>query len=202
MSFGTLTNRTRLIAGAVLLLVIIFLLVYSVIAFAIRGKGGPQVGHRTPIESLSYCGADQNKLCIVDFSQEVDGGMQVNFQTPYAFYPEFILKIIHDGNESTYECERVEPTSTTVVCTGAPQVPGEVLEFRVISKNWGTVFAAGKFAIIGIALFTPAVESTGTLETPTEAPTELITSTPTLFPRTPTPTRTLPPTSYPNPSYP
>ena len=200
MPFGTLTNRNRLIAGSVFLLVIILVLVYSVIAFALRGKGGPQVGHHTLIETLSYCGAVENKLCIVDFSQEVDGGMQINFQTPYAFYPEFILKIIRNGEESSYECDRVEPTSTAVVCTGAPQVPGEVLEFRVISKNWGTVFAAGKFAIIGIALFTPAVEATGTLETPTEAPTGLPSMTP--FPSTPTPTRTLPPTSYPNPSYP
>jgi len=199
MSFGTITNRTRLIAGAVLLLVILLLTVYYLIAFAFQGKGGPQVGHRLPIETLTYCGVDQNKLCIVSFSQEVDGGMQVNFQTPYAFFPGFLLKIIHNGEENNYECERDEAAFTTVVCTGAPQVPGEVLEFRVISKKLGTVVAAGKFAIIGIALFTPVVETTGTSETPTVVPTGLPSLTP--VPATPIPTLT-PPTSYPNPSYP
>ena len=187
MSFGTLTNRNRWIAGSVFLLVIVLLIIYSVIT--LRVSGGPQVGHRLPIETLTYCGVEQNKLCIVNFSQVVDGGMQVNFQTPYAFYPEFILKISHNGEESTYECERVEATSTAVVCTGAPQVPGEVLEFQVISKYWGTVFAQGEFAIIGIALFTPVVQGTATIVTPTE----LVTS---------TPTATLLPTSYPNPPYP
>ena len=199
MALNTFTTRDRLIAGVVTLLVLVVLLSYSVISVLPRREAGPQVGHRSPAETLTYCGAEQNKLCIVAFSQEVDGGMQVNFETPYAFYPEFILKITHDGQESTYECQRVEATSTGVVCTGRPQVPGEVLEFKVISKYWGTVFAEGRFAIIGIALFTPSVETTGTLETPTG----IVTLTPEFDTPTPIPTATrTTPTSYPNPSYP
>jgi hypothetical protein len=190
MSLATFSNRNRLIAGLALLLVIVLLVVYFLIAFAVRGKGGPQVGHRSPIETLTYCAGDQDKLCIVNFSQVLDGGLQVHFQTPYAFYPAFILKISNNGNESTYECKSVEEVATAVVCTGASQVPGQVLRFTVISKNRRTVIAAGEFAIIGIALFTPVVDIS---PTPTETPTGVLTV---------TPTRTLPATSYPNPSYP
>jgi hypothetical protein len=200
MASETFTNRNRLIAGLAIVLVLLTLIIYSVIRIRPRGVAGPQVGHRSPAETLTYCGAEQNKLCIVAFSQEVDGSLQVNFETPYAFYPEFILTINHNGEESTYECQRVEATSTGVVCTGKPQVPGEVMEFKVISKYWGTVFAEGRFAIIGIALFTPGVESTGTLEAPTELVTqtlEFVTPTP-----IPTATRRTPTPSYPNPSYP
>jgi len=200
MSTSTFTNRNRWIAQLVILLVIALLLLYFVITFALREKGGPQIGHRSPIASLTYCGAEQEKLCIVSFSQLVDGGMQVNFQTPYAFYPAFLLKISNREAESTYTCERVESTSTSVVCTGAPQVPGQVLRFTVISKKSGTIVAVGEFAIIGIALFTPAVEGTGTIEVTLVTPTNLPTVTPAF--NTATPTQTLPGTSYPNPSYP
>ena len=192
MSSATFLNRNRLIAGLALLLASVLLMVYFLITFAVRGKGAPQVGHRLPIETLTYCGADQDKLCIVTFSQVVDGGMQINFQTPYAYYPAFVLKINNHGNESTYECKRVEEIATAVVCTGASQVPGQVLRFTVISKNRGAVIAAGEFAIIGIALFTPVVDISAT---PAETPTGVLTV-------IPIPTQTLPATSYPNPSYP
>jgi hypothetical protein len=195
MSLGIFSTRNRLIAGLALLLVIVLLIIYSVIAFASRGKGGPQVGSRSPIETLMYCGADQDKLCIISFSQVVDGGMQINLQMPYGLYPPFVLKISHDGDESTYECERVQGTATAIVCTGASQVPGQLLKFTVISKDGGTIFAAGEFAIIGIALFTPAVEGTPTIEATLETPTGLLTV-------TPIPTPTLLATSYPSPSYP
>jgi hypothetical protein len=200
MSLGTFSTRKRLIAGLALLLVVVLLIVYSVIAFALRGKGGPQVGHRAPIATLTYCGADQNKLCIISFSQVLDGGMQIDLQMPYAFYPPFNLKISHDGDESTYECERVQATATAIVCTGPSQVPGQLLKFTVISKDEGTIFASGEFAIIGIALFTPAVEGTPTIEATLGTPTGLLTVTPAFG--TPIPTQTLPGTSYPNPSYP
>jgi len=198
MASGILTNRNRLIAGLVILIVLVILMIYSLITFLQRREGQPQVDHRSPVETLGYCSGEQDKLCIVTFSQEVDGGMQVNFQIPNAFFPEFILKISHNEDESIYECERVEATSTTVLCTGEPQVPSEILKFKVFSKNWGTLLAAGNFAIIGIALFTPEVESTATIELPTETPTATAISPL----RTPTPVGLTPSPSYPNPSYP
>lgn len=188
---SSFNDRNRLIAGLAILIVVALLILYSVIAFALRGKERPQLGYRVPIASLSYCDTEQNKLCITTFSQIVDGGLQVNFQTPSAFYPDFILKIGHDGEESTYECQRAEETSTVVVCTGASQVPGQMLEFTVISKKWGTILAKGRFAIIGIALFTPAFEAT-----PTVTATVTLTGAPTLL------ATASPNPSYPNPSYP
>jgi hypothetical protein len=201
MASITLTNRNGLIAGLVILLVLVGVILYSLFHFGTQRPGQPQVGHRSPIDALTYCGVEQNKLCIISFSQNVDGGMQINFQTPFAFYPEFIVKITHNEEEITYECERVEATSTAFVCTGKPQVPGEVMEFKVFSKNWGNLLAEGRFAIIGIALLTPVGESTATMAGfGTGTPLETLTVTPPFDTPTPMPTALTP--SYPNPSYP
>ena len=200
MSSEVIANQNRLIAGLVILLVLVVLVLYLLIASLQRRTEQPQVGRRSPVDALTYCGAQENQLCIISFSQQVDGGMQINFRTPFAFYPEFVVIINYNGEESTYVCERVEANSTEVVCTGKPQIPGEVMEFKVFSKNWGNLIAEGNFAIIGIALFTPEVEGTATLEGfGTGTPTETIT--PTFVPRFNTPTPTITP-SYPNPSYP
>jgi hypothetical protein len=204
MSLDTFTNRNRLIAGLIILIGLLVLIVYFVVSLLSRRTERPRIGHRSPIATLTYCGAELDKLCIVSFSQEVDGRMDVNFQLPDASYPDFILKIIHNGAESTYECQSVKDGFTTVVCIGAPQVPGEVLQFKALSKESSILLAEGEFAIIGIALFTPEAEMTATIEgtagTPTETPTPTLTAAPVFN----TPTSTLTPTapSYPNPSYP
>lgn len=210
MSLDTFTNRNRLIAGLIILIGLIVLIVYFVASLLSRRTERPRLGHRSPIAALTYCGAELDKLCIVSFSQEVDGTMEVNFQIPDASYPDFILKINHNGEESTYECQRGEDHFTTVVCIGAPQVPGEVLQFKAISKDSNIPLAEGEFAIIGIALFTPEAEVTATVEglteTPTETPTPTLTAAPAFNTPTPTWTPTAPsypnPTSYPNSSYP
>ena len=207
MSSENRTNRNRLIAGIAVLIVLIILIISSASILRQRRNGQPQVNHRFPIAKLTYCGPQQETLCIVSFSQEVDGAMRVNLQTPDSFYPKFYLTISYEGAESTYECQRVEESPTSVYCTGAPQVPGLVLNFKVISKNGGTVLAEGNFSIIGIALSTPEIITTGTVEgltgTPVETPTAGLPSrTPTLVQATPTPTLATPSPSYPNPSYP
>ncbi len=210
MALDTFTNRNRLIAGLVILIGLIVLLVYFIVSLLSRRTERPRIGHRSPIAALTYCGAELDKLCIVSFSQDVDGTMEVNFQIPDASYPDFILKINHNGEESTYECQRGEDRSTTIVCIGAPQVPGEVLQFKAISKDSSILLAEGEFAIIGIALFTPKAEVTATIEgtagTPTETPTPTLAAAPVFNTATPTWTPTVPsypnPTSYPNLSYP
>lgn len=200
MSSGDRTHRNRLIAGLAILVVLLILVIYSLTTLFQRISGQAQVGRRSPLAELAYCGAEQDRLCIVSFTQEVDGAMQVNFQTPHAYFPEFILTISQNGTETTYECERVEDAPTSMHCTGAPQVPGQVLQFKVISKLRGILLAEGKFTIIGIALVTPEI-----LYTATEEPTATPTETPSALPafRTPIPVRTITPgPSYPNPSYP
>ena len=136
--------------------------------------------------ALSYCGPEDTRLCVVSFGQVIDGDMQVHFQVPRFLYPDFILVINRFGEESTYECKRTKGLASSVVCTGASQVPGEVLQFKVISRKNGLLLAEGKFSIIGIALSTPEILLT---ETPT----------PSAVPGTETTTVT---PSYPNPSYP
>lgn len=204
----TRINRNWLIIGLVILLAVATL-IFSVIRLLSRRTDRPQLGHRSPVAALEYCGTDLNQLCIVSFSQVVDGDLQVNLQIPDFFYPDFILQIINNGQVSVYECQRGDDRFTTVICKGASQVPGQTLEFKVISKDSETVLAEGQFAIIGIALLTPAIEMTPTVETPTETLTPTPTKVPIFTPTTPTPATPGPtfpaypnPTSYPNPSYP
>lgn len=199
----TRTNRNWLIAGLVISIVFVILIVYFVTTLVSRKTDRPPLGHRSPAGTLEYCGADLDQLCIVSFSQNVDGSLQVNFQIPSFFYPDFFLTIDHNGQESRYECKRGDDAFTTVICTGATQVPGQMLVFKAYSKESGILLAEGQFAIIGIALITPEGAITATAEG-TETPTETVTGTATLpLFETPPPTETPTSESYPNPtSYP
>jgi hypothetical protein len=199
MSIDVQTSRNRLIAGIAVLVILLLVAVILLVSSTRQRADGPRIGHRSPVAELNYCGPDDRTLCVVSFSQIVDGDMQVNIHTPRVFYPKFVLVINRYGVESTYECSKEDPLSRNTECFGPPQVPGEVLQFKVVFKEQRTLVAEGKFAIIGIALSTPEILSTTT-------PEELVTETPTRSPvlptRTPMHTRTAPVTSYPNPSYP
>lgn len=199
MSIDIQTSRNRLIAGIAVLVILLLVAVFFLLSSIRQPADAPRIGHRSPVAELDYCGPDDRELCVVSFSQIVDGDMQVNIHTPRVFYPKFVLLINRFGVESTYECSKEDSLSQNVECFGPPQIPGEVLQFKIVFKVQGTLVAEGKFAIIGVALSTPDVSSTST-------PEELIAETPTQSPvqpnRTPIPTRTAPVTSYPNPSYP
>jgi hypothetical protein len=207
MSEDIRTSQRRLIAG-VAVLALLFILVVVALIRSIQPRGGdPHVGHRSPAAALAYCVPQDTKLCVVSFGQVEGGDMQVNFQIPRLFYPEFILVINRFGVETTYECKETKGVSMGVTCAGTSQVPGEILQFKVISIGDGTLLAEGKFPIIGIAIFTPEDLSTPTA-TATETPIGSGTENP--FDLTPFPTEifqtpafstpTFPSTSYPNPS--
>src|ERR1041384_4929517 len=119
------TNRNWWVAGLVVVIAFVILIVYFVTTLVSRKTTRPQLGHRSPVGALEYCGADLNQLCIVSFSQNVDGSLQVNVHIPDSVYPDFILTIDHNGQESIYECKRGDNVITTVICMGAPQVPGQ-----------------------------------------------------------------------------
>ena len=194
-----------MIAGIAILVILLLAAVIFLLSSIRQPAEAPRIGYRSPVAELDYCGPDDRELCVVSFSQIVDGDMQVNIHTPRVFYPKFFLLINRFGVESTYECRKEDSLSQNVECFGPPQVPGEILQFKIVFKVQGTLVAEGKFAIIGVALSTPEVSFTLT-------PEELITETPTRSPvlttrtpmptRTPMATRTAPVTSYPNPSYP
>ena len=202
MSSETSTNRNRLIAGLAILTVLLVVVLYSLIQIRPREQERPRIGHRSMLTTLGYCDAEPDRLCIVSFNQVVDGSLQVIFQTPRSSYPVFVLRIQNGDRVSTYECQRIENTSTGMACTGDPQIPGQILQFTVFSRLSGTLLAEGEFAIIGIALLTPEAEQTATIEGLTETPTGTLTPAPRFNTPTPTRTPTAPP-SYPNPtSYP
>lgn len=203
MSFTSHINRKWWIAGIIVAIVLVLLILLLINRYVQALQGEPGIGARSPVPQLGYCSPESSEVCITSFVQVVDGFMEVYFQIPHAYYPEFILVIDRYGVESTYECERVEDSPTVVMCWGAPHAPGELLQFKIISRNRGTLLAEGKLSIIGIALSTPVI-----VETPTETLTETPSATPTMTEVLPpthvlgTPSPVGTPPSYPNPSYP
>lgn len=201
MSADIPNQQRRLIAGVVILAVL-FILVIVALFRSMQDRGpDPQIGQRSPAAELAYCQPEDTELCVVSFGQLVDGDMLVNFQLPRLLYPEFVLIINRYGVESTYQCKRVKGLSTGVTCKGVSQVPGEVLQFKVISRKDGALLAEGKFSIIGIALSTPESDTTGTPDGTEVTESPVVTEAPTQT-AIPLPTSVTPTLSYPNPAYP
>lgn len=182
-------NRNRLIAASVVLAVLIVLLIYGLLWWQSRQSG---TGQRSPIPDLGYCSANNARPCIASFSLDSDGNMLVNVLTPGLSFPNFYLKIIHGKGENIYECKNVERFSTSVYCIGEAMRLGVELQFMLISVDGEATLAEGHFAIIGLALSTPALA----LPSPTV---DLTASAAAGGLKTPTPIRTPATPSYPNP---
>jgi hypothetical protein len=208
-------NQQRWLVTVVALLVILLIVVVIGLVRSIPARGSdPQIGHRSPAAKLAYCNPGDTMLCIVSFGQIEGGDMQVNFQLPSTIYPPFDLVINRYGVESTYECQRTKGYLGGVTCSGPSQVPGEILQFKVIARKGGILVAEGKFAIIGIAISTPEDLLTPTetalyTETPTGTPTLIATQSLATLPALPTDilpteefTTPAPPTTYPDTTYP
>lgn len=202
MATLTSQNRSRLIAIIAVLLVLMIVVVYSAGKFQgsdVKVKHS-QIGARHPASALPYCSIDQSDLCVLSFGQIVNGPMRVDFLAPNADYPEFILKVVNNGLESTYECQSLEETPENIYCTGIVQAPGAVLELSLFSKKDNALLAKGTFSLIGVALLTPEFftpESSGALSS------QLGFRIPEGHERNALSTTSTPnPTSYPNPSYP
>ena len=201
-------NRNRLIAIVAALIVLVTVIVYLVARsqrLDVKVKHS-EVGSRHPASALSYCSMDQSHLCVLSFGQIVNGPMRVDFLAPNAEYPEFVLKVINNGVESTYECQSEEETPENIYCTGMVQAPGAILELSLFSKKDNTFLAKGTFSVIGVALLTPEFateETSGALSSqlgfriPEGHGRSHLSSTP-----APTYIPTFAPTSYPSPSYP
>ncbi len=201
MSEDIRTQQRWLIIGVAALALLLVLVIVALVRSVLPHDSRSQIGHRSPAASLTYCSPQDARLCVVSFDQVEGGDMRVSLQVPSVFYPEFRLVINRFGVESTYECKQATRISMGVICAGASQVPGETLQFKVISVRDGILLAEGKFQIIGISISTPEDLSTPT-ETPTGIPSAIPTDTP--FPTEIVPTQAVPtlPTSYPDSSYP
>ena len=194
-------NRNRLVVALVILAVLIILFIYGLLWWQSRQS---EMGERSPIPALAYCSSNDTRPCIASFSLDANGKMLVNVLTPGLSFPNFYLKIIHNGGENIYECKRVQRFSTSVYCIGEAMQPGEVLQFMLISVDGDVTLAEGSFAIIGLALATPEfADLSPTVDlTASATPGALKTPTPGGL-KTPTPIRTSSyPNPYPNPPYP
>lgn len=159
---------------------------------------------------LGYCTSADVRPCVVAFSR-TDDGMLVNLLLPTASYPDFYLTVRRgESPPLRYECRKDEDNPHNAQCAGAEMLPGEALHFTLIALDGNTLLAEGRFAIIGLMLFTPELEPTATppvtlSPAETKAPTSTRTPTSTVTPfRLLTPTSPATPTApaYPNPSYP
>jgi len=209
-------NRNRLKAGIVISIVVILIIIEN-ISLARRPKTDlSEISRRWRTVELGYCNADNLKPCIVSFSR-AEAGMLVNILLPSSFYPDFYLIIGRDREEIRYKCKKIEDLPTSAYCTGEEIFPGEALQFTFVSIENNYILAEGNFAIIGLLLATPGMESTETAPvTETIQPTETAPALDTVSPSgsatalllelltplatAPTPTATEP--SYPNPAYP
>lgn len=192
-------TRNRLVIGVAVLVVLILLLVCGLI----QGRNEqPRAGQRSPLTELTYCNPDNVRPCIVSFSLDSDGNMLVNILTPGASFPAFYLKIVHEKGESIYECQKVKKFPANIYCTGEEMQVGKILQFLLISKNENTILAEGSFAIIGLALPTPADQLTASVTPTPEEPLGTVTVTPTRVRSTPSPSYPNPPYPNPSPSYP
>ena len=179
-------NRNRLIAGLAISALVIILLMVGVNLF-LRSRTTPeQAGKRTLITELAYCNSNNLKPCIGSFGLYVDGRMRVDITAPAISYPNSYLTIGSTSETNQYECKKKPDLPTQVICTGPQRYPGETLEFTLIASDDDRVLAEGKFAIIGLLMFTPGPEATETLE-PTETPTPTPLAIPTATPSYPNP---------------
>ena len=187
-------NRNRLIAGLGLLAVFIIIGIVGV-RLSLRSRAPTeQAGKRTLITELAYCNSNNIKPCIVSFGLYVDGRMRIDMTTPSITYPNSYLTIGSASETNRYECKKKPDLPTQVMCTGAQMYPGETLQFTLIASGNDRVLAEGKFAIIGLLMFTPGPEATETPE-PSETPTPTPLTIPTATQRT----RGTGTPSYPNP---
>jgi hypothetical protein len=155
-------DRKRLIAGAVLLVILTILCISgsSLLLNEWRGKRG-QVGHRVPLAGLGYCSSQQVRPCILSFNLNPGGGMLINVLVRGST-PDFYVRVKHDGGEDMYACRHAGLYSTRVLCTGKTMPVGKTMSFRLVSIEEDTTLAEGSFPIIGMALATPQVYFTPT----------------------------------------
>jgi len=192
-------TRNRLILAGAGLFVVLFIILLGI---GIWHRANPPLtaNQKTLISKLGYCSSDNRNPCVVSFTQDGTGNMLVNLLVPSASFPNFYLVISRENAEIKYECEKIKGFPNSVSCKGPEMFPGEILQFTLISTRNNTVLAEGSFAIIGLLLATPDVETTEMAETietsqPTESLTPFLLELPTPIPRATEP-------SYPNPSYP
>jgi hypothetical protein len=163
------------------------------LVFLVRGLSGRNnqttgTGLAVPVQELAYCNDTQTRPCVVSFGIDANEKTLVNLLLPDLSFPNFYLKIIRDGVEASYHCQRIASALNNAYCVGEKMPPGELLHLMLISNRDNVLLAEGRLSIIGLAF--PTME----VVTPTGAPN--LTETPDFISSTPTPP------VYPNPIYP
>jgi hypothetical protein len=195
-----------IVEGIILGIVVALGLVFFARWLGGRNEQSAEPGSYTPVVGLAYCNDDQVRPCVVSFGIDANDNTLVNFLLPDLSFPNFYLKIVHEGRDAFYECQRIVAAPNNAYCVGEKMPPGESLHLMLFSKRDDVLLAEGDLSIIGLAFPTMGISTTAPSETMavTEAPD--FTSTVPIGLETPTSSSTLtstatPPT-YPNLSYP
>ncbi|MGB8984380.1 MAG: hypothetical protein WCC12_21110 [Anaerolineales bacterium] len=156
-------NRNRWIAAIVALLVVLMLICISSSILAVRQWQGRQgrVDQRVPLPGISYCSSRQIKPCVLSFNLNPEGNMVINLLVNGSLQ-NFHAQIRHEDEERLYECKKPGRYSNSATCTGEAVAVGQTVELLLVSTDDNSTLAAGRFAIIGLALATPEVYLTPT----------------------------------------
>ena len=138
---------------------LLVLLIGTMIGASRWRNGPPEASQRTLVAELGYCGMNELRPCIDSFGQDADGYLQVNVLVRGLSYPDFFLTITRAGELNRYVCQKDIATPRIRTCIGRNMPLGEMLEFSLIAFADEQVLANGQFAIIGLLLATPSVET-------------------------------------------
>jgi hypothetical protein len=156
-------NRKQWIAAIIALLIMLMLVCISGSIAALRqwkSRQGP-VDQREPLPGIGYCSSRQIKPCVLSFNLNPEGHMVINLLVNGSLQ-NFHVQIRHEDEERLYECEKSGRYSNSATCTGEAVAVGQPVELLLVSTDDGSTLAAGRFAIIGLALATPKVYVTPT----------------------------------------
>jgi hypothetical protein len=155
-------NRTRVIAGLIVLVLLVSLTPYAANVLIRKwGAQPPQVGQRSPAPGLSYCAPEEARPCVISFQVGAPGDMIIQLLADPSS-PDFDVVIRADQQEKHYTCQPSEQSIGEVVCTGEAVPAGKALSFSLIARPGKVLLAEGTFSIIGIALATPEILFTPT----------------------------------------
>ena len=189
-----------IVEGIILGIVVALGLVFLVRWLGGRDQQSAGPDSDTPVVELAYCNDDQVRPCVVSFGIDANDNTLVNLLLPDLSFPNFYLKVVREGREAIYVCQRVAPTPNNAYCVGEKMPPGEQLHLMLFSKRDDVLLAEGDLSIIGLAFPTMGISTIAPAKAMTVTETPDLTPTVPIVSRSPTSTST--PPKYPNPSYP
>jgi hypothetical protein len=101
------------------------------------------------IGSLAYC-SESTEICLDYFGFDNAGNMLVVIKNTNPDFDALSAKIIYSGQDTIYECRKVQFTDSTVYCLGKNIPPGATITLELYQnyqKDTGTLIASGRIVV-------------------------------------------------------